>query len=238
MPSCLPQSVAKLATGPYALAEAEEFCAFLQQVRMRLPASAIHARAPPLVVDAGADAGLFSHVALALNFSALAIECRSDAAQLLSRRLPAPRGIAVHACLDSTPGAGRLQRARDSSSMLPRMVRGVKAVEWKARRERLRWEAVPTLTLDALLSPRALYGLFGSVAPTRVAVIKMDLQGAEAQALRGARRVARQHAPLSFFLERQPTPLNLDQLLGVRFGPVTCKGNNCYASIRATGPAR
>jgi FkbM family methyltransferase len=216
--------------GPYALAEAEEFCRFLKQVRMRLSVSAVRTRTPPLVVDAGADAGLFSHVALALNFSALAIECRSDAAQMLSRRLPAPRGMVVHACLDSTPGAARLQRARDSSSMLPRMVRGVKAVEWKARRERLRWEAVPTLTLDALLSPRALYGLFGPAAPTHVAVIKMDLQGAEAQALRGARRVARQHSPLSFFLEKQPTPLNLDQLLGVRFGPVACKGNNCYAS--------
>lgn len=235
MPLCLPHSVARLATGPYAMAEADQFCMFLNHTRASLPPSALRTKVPPLVVDAGADAGLFSHVALALNFSALAIECRSDAAQLLSRRLPFPRAVVVHACLDSTPGAGRLQRARDSSSMLPRMVRGVKAVEWKARRERLRWEAVPTLTLDALLSPRALYGMFGSSAPARVAVIKMDLQGAEAQALRGARRVVRQHSPLSFFLEKQPTPLNLNQLLGVRFGPLTCKGNNCYAT---TGLAR
>ena len=224
MPLCLPPDVLAHATGPHATAEAAEFCRLLRKLREVDPVG------NPLVLDGGADRGLFSRTALALNFTALAVECRSDRAMQLKHEIRHPRFAVVHACLGSTPGISRLHRALDSSSTMPRTLRG-RAESWKAKRELNRFETVPSLPLDYLLSPRSLINAFGPTAPTRVAVVKLDLQGAEASALAGMRRVVRQHAPLYMFYEKQSPPLDVGRMIGMRAEKPVCAGGNCVLKI-------
>lgn len=224
MPLCIPPDVLSHATGPHATAEANAFCQLLRALKTATPGGT------PLVLDGGADRGLFSRTALALNFTALAIECRSDRAMQLKHEIRHARFAVVHACLGSSPGISRLHRALDSSSTVPRTLRG-KAESWKARRELNRFETAPSVPLDYLLSPRSLVNAFGPTAPTRVAVVKLDLQGAEAGALVGMRRVVRQHAPLYIFYEKQSPPLDVARMIGMRVDKPVCAGGNCVVKI-------
>lgn len=224
MPLCLPAEVLAHATGPHATGEANAFCQLLRKLREVDPEGS------PLVLDGGADRGLFSRTALALNFTVLAVECRAERAMQLSREIKHARFAVVHACLGSTPGISRLHRALDSSSTVPRMLRG-KAESWKAKRELHRFETSPSLPLDYLLSPRSLVNAFGPTAPTRVAVVKLDLQGAEGSALVGMRRAVRQHAPMYLFYEKQVPSLDVGRMLGMRVEKPLCVGGNCIVKI-------
>jgi FkbM family methyltransferase len=142
-------------------------------------------RSGEIVWDIGANVGVFSVAAAALGARVLAVEADPWLAEIVrdSKRLPGNESAEIEvvaAAISERSGVSRLliaKRGRASNALASvggrDQMGGVRAII-----------SVPTLTLDALLRDFE--------APT---FVKIDVEGAESLALRGAEELLRLHRP-------------------------------------------
>ena len=150
---------------------------------------------PGLVLDVGANGGCEMNLALAQGRQVISVECLASAYwELLQEpRFRAHQNLTLlHACAGDAVNMTLLHLAAESSSVLQENVaQGPEAVKaHKAQRlaSNAHVEAEITVPLDLLVP-----------VETSVALIKVDVQGAEGGVLRGLRRTIERDRPLITF---------------------------------------
>ena len=156
-----------------------------------------------VAVDVGADLGLEALVMAALGFRVVSIEGRGSTAAKLraqSEKMGFNSSLEVlHACACAESGGTvTLHLARDSSSTLESNVAVGTPAGWK--RERGTIELSPCVAIDDAVAGLAFrWGPRAAGPAAVVALMKIDVQGAEPVALAGARRVLARDRPLLFY---------------------------------------
>jgi FkbM family methyltransferase len=150
---------------------------------------------PGLVLDVGANGGCESNLALMAGRKVIAVECLASAYwELLQepRFRSHPNLTLLHTCAGAVVNITTLYLASDSSSLMEENVaHGVEAGKAKKSRKanaNMRAESEVIVPLDLLVP-----------AAEPVALIKIDVQGAEAGVLRGLRRTLARHLPIVTF---------------------------------------
>ena len=168
--------------------------------------------------------------ALAQNFTVLAVEGRPGAASAVRKSFKkhvTSGRLTVHSVAVGDAGGGsvQLRDAGDATSALPSAVAGDAYAKRLFDKGGKKLVSVPTVTIDGLVGGRPC------------AVVKLDIQGAEFEALLGARQLLsrpRKHAPLVVFelYERlRPDLPDLDALHLLR-----ALGYSCYDVSNRQGP--
>jgi len=176
--------------------DAVHLCAFLTGLSHAgtLPPNASAVRAAGLVlIDVGSAYGGETVVGGELGFEVVAFEPHpAEWARLQSAWGRRSRTRIVNAAVTRASSNVTLLAAEDSSSLEPRAMREF-ASQIKANREQVARIAVRGVNIDAEL--RRVSG----VDPRRVAVIKLDIQGHEYEALAGAVATLRAVRPVLYF---------------------------------------
>ncbi|KAH8094409.1 methyltransferase [Aureococcus anophagefferens] len=197
--------------------DAIHLCAFVSRL---LRSGALNASAAPrpVLLDVGAAFGGETVAAGLLGFDVVAFEPNVDEHARLQAAWGATAGTrVVHAAVTRRPSEVTLHLAGDSSSL-----EAIKqdAARVKARRERVRevavcvgndqWNALSSKNfkplylgqIKATVRGVAIDGeleAVGGVDPARVAVVKLDIQGHEYEALAGAAKLLRERHPVLYF---------------------------------------
>ena len=165
-------------------------CAFVSRL---LRSGALNASAAPrpVLLDVGAAFGGEIVAAGLLGFDVVAFEPNVDEHARLVAAWGARDGArVVHAAVTRRPSNVTLHLAGDSSSLEALRKDSARV---KARREHVREVTVRGVALDGELAA------VGGVDPARVAVVKLDIQGHEYEALAGAATLLRERHPVLYF---------------------------------------
>ncbi|MBN22884.1 MAG: hypothetical protein CL678_16480 [Bdellovibrionaceae bacterium] len=159
---------------------------------------------PGVVIDVGANGGKETKLALSYGRKVVAVECLASAyAKLLKEYGALNTVVVLHVCASASTSVQTLYLADDSSSLIANNVASG-AERQKALRAhnvlRHNREMIVTAPLDDLITNSS-----------QVALIKMDVQGAEPQVFQGAARIIKQNRPVLIY-EDNPGFAKLSQI--------------------------
>jgi FkbM family methyltransferase len=138
-------------------------------------------------LDIGAAFGYELKVARNYKYNAIGVECRFDEYNRLFNMFKGDEHVKlIHGCVSNVSGLTTLFRAQDSSSM---HYKSINHIKWKTRRDIIKKEYVPKLTIDQIVSQ----------LQTRIGFIKIDVQGHEFSVLEGAKNTVKQFRPYLFY---------------------------------------
>ena len=145
-----------------------------------------------IVVDVGANGGKETRLALEHGRSVVAVECLSDAyMQLLESFAENSKVSVLHVCDGTKTAVMTLNLADDSSSLIAENIAHGKELEKASRTHNTRRnnrEMAVVAALDNLIEKS-----------TRVALIKIDVQGFESAVLQGASRIIEENLPVLIY---------------------------------------
>jgi len=177
--------------------DAVHLCAFLAGLFRTgtLPPNVSAVRTAGLVlIDVGAAFGGETVVGGELGFEVVAFEPHpAEWARLHAAWGRRPRTQIINAAVTRAPSNMTLYAAEDSSTLEKDAIHNEHATQVKAQREDLRRVTVRGVSIDSDLRR------VSTIDPARVAVIKLDIQGHEYEALAGAIKLIREHHPVLYF---------------------------------------
>lgn len=147
-----------------------------------------------LVIDVGAAFAIQTLMAYHAGRRVVGIECRVDEFKsILGMVKHIPNITMLHTCVGAQAGMARLYHASDSSSMVEANVNNDAREQRKANASRVNdprgYEDAVVIPLDALLSD----------LEEPVALIKVDVQGAEYGVFKGARNIMARDKPILMY---------------------------------------
>mmetsp|Transcript_16787 Transcript_16787/g.25240 ORF Transcript_16787/g.25240 Transcript_16787/m.25240 type:complete len:306 (-) Transcript_16787:409-1326(-) len=174
----------------YTLPEAVEICRLIRALEERK--IIIKPKKDHLFIDIGAAFG--SEIALGhfLGYSVIAFEARRDEYMRIQKHFGHLSNVTIfQAAASNIDGNISLYMASDSSSIVKSAVTsGKEAVKFNKANSKIL--SVPAVQLDTILFNAAFYN-------QRVAFLKIDVQGAEFNVLRGAINILRRDSPILYF---------------------------------------
>jgi len=177
--------------------DAIHLCAFIATLQRagKLPRDASAVRAANLtLLDIGAAFGGETVVGGELGFGVVAFEPHpAEWARLHNAWGGRPQTQIINAAVTRVPSNMTLLAAGDSSTLEERSMHNAQAAQGKARREGLGRVTVRGVSIDADLRQVT------TIDPAHVAVIKLDIQGHEYEALAGAIKTIRENHPVLYF---------------------------------------